>query len=100
MKSLFLKKFEMYILVLTVLFTACFVVCGKTVVEEKGKQVYTGEKYKSVFMLEDEDGIIISDGEKEAKIYTNFFKNSEYLEKFIHFSPFSAVLYVVKKVMS
>lgn len=96
MKSFFVRKYNRYILVMTLIFTLSFVFAGKTAVEERGREIFTGEKYKQVMITEGNSSIEITDGERKASVDKAILLKLKNLEELKKYTPLHTLFYAVQ----
>lgn len=97
MKNILRKKLYGYFLTLTVVFTLSVLFSGKTVVEKRGNEVFTGEKYETVFLQNEKDSLKFYNGENETEIEKGVFDKLKAFEKLLAYTPFHSLYYAFKK---
>ena len=93
-----MKKYLRYILVITVIFTLSFVFAGKVTIEERGKEIFTGEKYKTVMVENNKDSIKITDGEREKAIDKDIFLKLQKLGELKKYTPLHTFFYAIQNI--
>lgn len=98
MKSFLIKKYYRYILIVTVIFTLSFVLAGKVTIEERGREIFTGEKYETVMVESAREAIKIKSGEREATIDTGIFLKMKKLGEFKKYTPLHTFFYAFQNI--
>ena len=98
MNNYILKKYHKYILIMTLIFTFSFVFAGKITVEERGKEIFTGEKYKTVMVQKDKGSIKITDGERDFTVKREVIEGLRRLEGLIKYTPLHTVVYAAENL--
>lgn len=79
------------------LFTLSFVFAGKITVEERGREIFTGEQYKTVMVEKNKGDIKITSGEKELTLKREVIEKLKSLEDFIKYTPLHTALYAFER---
>ena len=98
MKSFFIKKYCRYILIMTVIFTLSFVFAGKVMIEERGREIFTGEKYKTVMVENGKGSINITDGERKKAIDKDIFLKLKKLGGLKKYTPLHTFFYAIQNI--
>lgn len=96
MKEYILKKYYRFILVITIIFTLSLVFAGKITAEERGKEIFTGEKYKTVMIENRKDALSVSDGEREYLFGKDMIFKLRRVGNVLKYTPLNTLIYALE----
>mgnify|MGYP003319974200 CR=1 FL=1 len=79
------------------MFTLSFIFAGKVTVEERGKEIFTGEKYKTV-MVTDEEGESTYRKETKTVKNTQIIRKIKKLSVFKKYTPLHTIFYALENL--